>query len=417
MITVAALAEYFEDELNALISSDEKFEFKIWAEAGHYKSQRRQGNEIYYYINGLLAVSTSAYTPNALVMGVNGLSLTFLVPTLPPKTDVSQTDSELVPEQKGQLYMIQNIANILLGYFDKTKSLSMTDAKGNEFNIAMYSGVSISGVLDIYPKVGEAMPMSVSITMNFADGGVNGMDIKVYLDGELVPYMSLNPSRSSQLVTDVQSNTSEQGHVATSSAFGVQFTTVSATSNQSTLAVYNYIADGKEAKVAHFVEVEWGSQRDDIYFTLFTTANGTVTGAEFAGLNATLGEAYQNEEFFDFPSEFGVGTFSASDSTAESLTFSISASFTKTYDTEDDIPDTYPLYYVIAGKAYKLTATRSSTSSNIATFTATGSVSVALGDENYAYDEDTDAYVIYLIASKSVSVTGVSSGFTYSEVN
>ena len=34
MITVAALAEYFEDELNALIASDEKFEFKSGRKQG-----------------------------------------------------------------------------------------------------------------------------------------------------------------------------------------------------------------------------------------------------------------------------------------------------------------------------------------------------------------------------------------------
>ena len=31
MITMATLAEYFENELNALIPSGENYEFKIWA--------------------------------------------------------------------------------------------------------------------------------------------------------------------------------------------------------------------------------------------------------------------------------------------------------------------------------------------------------------------------------------------------
>lgn len=415
MITMATLAEYFENELNALIPSGENYEFKIWAEAGHYKMPYRQGNTVYYFINALLATSASAVTPNALVMGVNGLTLSVLVPTLPPKTNVDQTDEELEEIQDGQLYMIQQVGNILLRYFTKTKTLSMADDQGNNFSIAMYSGVAISGVIDIYPKAGQAMPMSVSITMNFAQDGVNGQAVKVYLDGELVPYMSLNPSRSSQLSTDVQSNTQAQKHIATSTAYGIQFTCPSATGNAATLAVYDYIAE-TDPNSAHFIEVVWGDQRDDTYLMLFTSANATVAGAEFAGLNATMGEAYETVEYFKFPAEFKVGTFSSSDSSATSVTFTIDASFVVEFNAGAEIPQTYPFYYYIAGKAYKLEAALVSSGNVAASYAVTATVTAELEPDDYAYSSASDNYSLYLVSSADVTISNVSEGFTYSEV-
>lgn len=416
MISMTALASYFESALNALIPSGQNYSFKIWTEAGEYKDPYRQGNTIYWPINGLLAVRTSAYTPNALVMGVNNLSLTFLVPKLPPKTSYSQTDSSLEPIQDGELYFIQQVGNILLKYFNKTKTLTMQDDDGNTFNVALYSGVAISGVIDIYPRAGEAMSMAVSMTMNFAQGGINGMAIKVYVDGTLVPYLALNPSRSGQLATDVQSNSVVQKHLSTSSAFGLQFTCPSANSNSATGAIYDYIADGEEANTAHFVEVEWGASRHDEYLMVFTTANGTVSGAEFAGLNATLGEAYQNEEFLSFPQGYGLGKFSSASSSAAALSFTVTIDFVREFGANNPVPDTAYTYYYIAGKAYRVEGTKISGTTTAGSFTATATVTASLSPENYAYDESTDSYLIYFVVNGEATVSDVTSGFTYTEI-
>lgn len=417
MITTAMLAEYFQNALNALVPSDGGYEFKIWAEAGEYKRYYRQGNEVVYYINGQLSVAGSALTPNALVMGTNGLTLEFLVPADTPKTSYNQTDEDLARVKSGQFYFIQQVSQLLLNYFTAVKKLSMADSDGTVFNMTAYSGVAISGVIDINTIVGVAMPMTVSMTLNFGEELISGLDISVYMDGELVPYLTLTPSRAAQLTTDLQSNAVVQKHFATSSAYGVQFTSPSAVGNSATEAIYNYIANKDEQNMAHFVEVEWGEQRDDIYLALFTAANANVSGAEFAGLNASLGEAYQNEEYFTYPQNFGVGYFQTASSLGDELSFSLSASFTKTFAANKPVPDSYPLYYYIAGEAYKITATKTSQSSQedgttTATFSASAAVTTALNASDYMpYDDDN--YAVYLIASESVTVSGATSGFTY----
>lgn len=418
MITIKELAEYFETQLNALIPDGEGYEFKIWAEAGKYKKPYRQSNKVYYFINGQLATNASAVTPNALVMGVNGLTLSFLVPVLPPKTNPAQTDSELAEYQDGQLYFIQQVSALLLQYFTKTKMLSVTDSENNTFTLAMYAGVAISGVIAIYSNAGEAMEMSVSITLNFAQNGVNGLGIKVYMDGELVPYMTLNPSRSGQLSTDVQSNSAVQKHLATSTVYGIQFTCPSATGSYSTLAVYDYIADETENNTAHFIEIQWGEQRDDVYLMLLTAANSSVSGAEFAGLNITLGEAYGNEEYFKFPASFMSGMFLVNDSEATALSFSLSSTFTKTYPKSVNIPDSYPFYCFIAGKAYKFVASKIGTTigednATIVTFKAEGEVTATLTAADYCYSEENDNYVVYLITSAAATVSDITAGFIF----
>lgn len=420
MITVAALASYFENALNALIPSGENYTFKIWAEAGNFTKPYRvpNTNTVVYTINGQLSVNASAVTPNALVMGVNGLTLEFLVPVQPPKSSPTQPDSELAPVQNGQLYFIQQVSQILLRYFVKPINDTMTDENGNSFTMAMYSGVSISGVIDQFTQVGEAMPMSVSITLNFGEGCVNGLSINVYMDGEQVPYLTFDPSRSAQLTTDLQSNTTVQKHLSTSSAYAIQFTCPSTIANTATMAVYDYIASSVPTNEAHFVEIEWGEERDDIYLMLFTSANATVRGAEFAGLNANMGEAYQNEEYLSFPASFTAGTFTSSTSSATSVNFTVNSTFNITYAQNATIPESYPFYYYIGGTAYKLTATLSTTAagsdnSTVATYAVTEAITAALNASDYAYDEDNNNYIVYLIASQQITVTNVSAGFTY----
>lgn len=420
MITVAAIASYFENALNALIPSGENYQFKIWAEAGNFLKPYRvpNTNTVVYPINGQLSVNSSAVTPNALVMGVNGLTLEFLVPTQPPKASPAQPDSELAPVQDNQLYFIQQVSKILLKYFVRPINDTMTDENGDSFSMAIYSGVSISGVIDQFAHVGEAMPMSVSITLNFAQGGINGLSINVYMDGEQIPYLTFDPSRSAQLTTDLQSNATVQKHLSTSTAYGIQFTCPSTIANTATMAVYDYIASSVPTNEAHFVEVEWGEERDDIYLMLFTSANATVRGAEFAGLNANMGEAYQNEEYFSFPASFTVGTFTSATSSATSLSFTLSATFTVTYAQNATVPESYPFYYYIGGTAYKLTATLSTTTAGadnttVATFAVTQAITATLNASDYAYNDDSNNYTVYLIASQQITVTNVSAGFTY----
>lgn len=418
MITSEALANYFETQLNDLVPTGAGYEFKIWAEAGEFKRYYKNGNDIIYYINGLLSVKGSALTPNMLVMGTNGVTVEFLVPVDTPKTGYDQTDEELARVQNGQFYFIQQVGEILQKYFTVAKKLSMTDSDGVVFNMTAYSGVSISGVIDIKTIIGVAMPMTVSITLNFGDELISGLDVLVYVDGEQLPYLTFTPSRAEQLATDLQSNAVAQKHLSTATAFGMQFTLPAALKKASKL-VYDYIADKAAMNMAHFVEIIWGNDRDDVYFTIFTSANANVAGAEFAGLNASMGEAYQNEEFLALPETFGAGKFSTQSSLVTQLDFDLNIVLKKRYHKDAKIPLTLPIYYRIANKNFKLvgkfTIFQEDGDMINANFTANTSVSVQLSAENFIPDDD--EYFIYILSNGSItSVKNITPGFTFSNI-
>ena len=408
MITSAMLAAYFENALNAIVPTGAGYEFKIWAEAGEFKKYYRQGNNIVYYINGLLSVNGSALTPNALIMGTNGVTIEFLVPADEPKTSYDQPDDNFERIQNGQFYFIQQVSELLLNYFTSSKKLTMTDDKGVLFNMTAYSGVGISGVIDIKTIVGMAMPMTVSITLNFGEELISGLDIKVYIDGEIVPYLTLTPSRTGQLSTDLQSNTTVQKHLSTSSAYGLQFTCPAAENNKGAKAIYDYIADKTKVNTAHFIEVRWGNARTDVYFGVLTSANANVSGAEFAGINAVFGEAYQNEELLIYPEEYGTGYFETASSLNSELIFTIKTTFQKTFARGKSYPDHYPLYYEISGTTYKLDCAiiasgTDAYGNSVITYAGTDGVSIVLTPSDFIPDEE--VYRVYLISSQAVTVT------------
>lgn len=421
MISIVQLAAIFENALNALRAPTEEWEFKIWANVGKYKKSRKQGNKVFYFINGSLAPTTTAIDPNILPMGVNGLNLVFLVPTNIPRTNITQSDTDLEKIKEGQIVFVNRIAQILTAYFTVSQALVMTDENGESFACSLVGGIAIPENIDLYVRAGEAVPLSVSVTLNFVLGGINALNVKLYMDGERVPYMMFNPSRSTALATDVQSNDTEQKSLATSSVYGIQFTAPSSVANAAAMTVYDFISDETNVNTAHFIEVEWGSQRADTYLMFLTSANITAQGADFAGINASLAKVYGNEEYFNFPSEFETGHFSSQVSSAAFLSFEISATFKKVYKAGTTPPDTYPLYYYIAGKAYSVNATLSDSSTGsdgeiTATYNVTQSVQTDLTASDYDYDEKSASYRVWFTASQAVSVTGVTPGFAYSEV-
>ena len=406
MISITQLAARFETALNALRAEGEEWEFKIWANAGKYRKPRRQGNKVYYTLNGNLSTTTTAIEANVLVMGVNGLSLEFLVPSEPPRTNAQQTDAQLAKIQDGQFYFVSRITQILTEYFTGSKAFTMEDENGETFGCSMVGGVAVPQDIDLRAAAGESIPLRVSITLNFVLGGINALNVKLYMDGERVPYMSFIPSRATTLNTDVQSNDVEQKSIATSSVYGIEFTCPSSVSNPATSEAYNFIADAAEVNTAHFITVEWGSQRTDAYLMFITDANVTAQGADFTGLHVTMAKVYGNEEYFKYPSTYGVHKLTAADSQAKSVSFSIAAIPADRSSKTVDMP------IHCAGRTRIITLTRDSDPAAI--MYRSPKLTFSLTAEDYSYNADEDTYDVYLIVPQfgNLLVDDLSEGFT-----
>ena len=383
MISVAQIVEYIETGLNAAIPTDQGWQFKIWANAGKRTKPQRNGNNVVYYVEGVLQTTTSAIEPNTLIMGVNGLSLDFAVKAQPPRTSAAQTSQSLEEVQDGQIYFINLVANVLSEYFTKSQSFQLTDSDGNTYGVAMFAGVALPSVIDI-SSIGVAVPMSVSITLNFVLGGINALDIKLYMDGERVPYQSFSPSRAGQMSTNVQSNTTAQTNLATSSLYAISLTCPSANNNYASQYVLNYI-QSPDINTGHFITVEWSDTRTDIYLMTASSANAMVAQADFAGLTVNLCEAYEIE-YMNFPDQFIVGVFNCAASTATSLSFTINASVSTTYAEGETAPESIQFMYYICGQAYVFTVPQTSTTptedgGQTVVYSGTQAVTVAISSQ------------------------------------
>lgn len=417
MISIASLAHTLENELNN-IAKRGNYDFKVWADAGEYIEPRRDGNYVYHTINCQLTPTTTAIDANIIEMGIFGARLEVLVPTNIPRESLSQIDANLAKIQNYQVDFVMNVATVLTSYFAASKLISVMDT-GVTFIFAMTGTVAVPENIDLYTSIGEAVSLSVDISLSYVEKGINAFNVKLFIDGERIPYLMFNPSRTSALSTDVQSNDSEQKSVVTSSVYGIQFTAPASTRNFALAAVYDFIADKSEAKTAHFVEIDWDEQRADYYLMFISSANITAQGIDFAGLNVSLAKIYNNAELFSYPSSYSSGNFISDTSADANLTFTLSTTFTvNTYTTP---PEQYPFYFYIAGKAYSFPVQLQSYQNNNGIYTATYSGTLnfntpaEISAEDYIYDESTGNYKVRMVASQAItSVTNVSSPFTWS---
>ena len=121
MITLTQFADRFQQGLNEVLNENE-IEFKIWRNVGKYQKALRDGNTVTHYINGNLRVNSSANDANDLVMGVNGLSLDFMVPIQRPRTNAKQSAEALNEIQNNQYQFVEEIVTAINSYFQKAAS-------------------------------------------------------------------------------------------------------------------------------------------------------------------------------------------------------------------------------------------------------------------------------------------------------
>lgn len=373
MITLAQLAQIFEDGLNDQLQNDE-IKFKIWAHAGEYKKPVRDGNSIVYEIVGNLRTSTSANDANDLVMGVNGLSLEFAVPVQQPRTNGTQTAEELAKIKDGQYPFITYIVNAINSYFQTAKSMLLTDGNEVEFSVAFQAGTVTPGDVDLASVLGNYITIPAYIEVYFVQGGVNSKDVKVYFDGNSMPFQAVRHGRSPMTERDVYAGSLISKNIVTSTAFALDVD-FPVTDDPATHACIKYLING-EPNVAHFVKVTFGKLEEKLYLMTLNTVQASAQGIAIAGVSASLMEVVENTDAIGVPGNYEVDKFTFQNSTATSVAFTA----------EVDC-----LFYC-AGETYSLTAGES--------------INIPLDNSDYEYDEEDRVYYVYYILLKMEEKNG-----------
>lgn len=370
MISVTEIAKLLEEGLNEALGNPEIC-FHIWANVGEYRTALRSGNTAPYTIHGNLRVATSANDANILVMGMNGLSLDFLLPIEPPRTNSKQTEEQLQTVQNEQYPFPALAISAIDTYFAKAQTVSL--GKNGEYSVSFAAGVATPGTVDMFAEIGRAIPVSVYINLYFIEGGTMSKDVKLYFDGMPVPFQSLTPGRSAAIDRDIDVKDLISKGTASSSAFSLH---IRFPSNHDAIskAAVEFLMKGKP-NVAHFVELEWDDLRKAIYLMTFEGANTSAEGIAIAGAQVDLIEILDNCEIVGVPDTFQIGRFVCEDPFASSLSLAL--------------PAGCRAYF--AGRA----------------FVADGAKTVSVEPSDFEYDEETEKYYVYLITDRAVPVTGV----------
>lgn len=372
MITVKELANIIENGLNQTLSNPE-IQFKIWANAGEYQKPERTGNVIVHNIIGNLQTSASSNDANnVLVMGTNGLTLEFIVPIIPPRTNAEQTAQELQKIVDAQYPFIEYIANAINTYFQTAKSMIITETdeegKTVDYSVAFQAGVVVPSNVSIAAKFGQAITITANIQVNFVQGGVNSQDVAITVDGELMPYQSVRCGRTAVAERDVFSGSDISKCVVSSTVFAIdaEYPTANYAASRSAL---DYLLKGKP-NTAHFVNVKWGDDNEALYFMCFNTVQSSAAGIGVAGLTVSLMEIVGSLDVFNVPESYMVVRFDTDGSFFLSVSEKVNA-------------------YATGAGVVRLPAL---TSTNI-------------DPQTVEYDDETGTYFVTMVFEKAVTVT------------
>ena len=378
MITIKQLAALFENGLNAQLNNPE-LKFKIWATAGEYQKPVRDGNTIVHEIVGNLRTSTSSNDANnVLVMGVNGLSLDFMIPIYPPRTNATQTTEELQKIKDGQYPFLEYIMTAINAFFQEAKATTLPDEDNVEFSVAFQAGAVIPGAVELAAKFGNSVPLNVFIQVYFIQGGTNSKDVKIRVDGQLMPFQAVRLGRAAVLERDVFAGETVSKCFASSTAFSVDADFPSS-NNPATTTALDYLLNG-EANTAHFVNIQWGSGVEKLFFMIYNTVQTSVTGIAVAGVSASLIEIGGSEEVYNLPEGFKTVRFTFTNSQAATLSFTLS--------------EECQTYISGVGAAKR-----------------NGAQTVSLTPLSFQYNGD-GTYNVNLIVDKAVTVSNASAPFT-----
>lgn len=369
MITVKQLAEIFENGLNNQLDNPE-IKFKIWANAGEYKKPYRDGNTVTHYITGNLRTSTSTNDANRLAMGVNGLTLDFMVPITPPKTNAMQTEAELAKIDDEQYPFITYIANAINGYFQRAQTIELKDENKVEFTLSFKAGVVIPGSIDISARYGNSITISAYIEVYFIEGGISSKNVLVYFDNQIVPFMVARQGRTPVFDSDIYAGKLVSKNIVTSSAFAIDID-FPANGDRLTQESVDYLLKG-EPNTAYFVKLVFGS-KEERYLMTFNSVQYSAQGISVAGGSLSLVETVENVEALNFPDGYQIGRFKLDSSTVESISF-----FTTTDCTA-----------FIAGNIEKWKA---------------GERVISISPNDVVYDEADGAYYVYLVTDTPVRI-------------
>lgn len=272
----------------------ERYVFDISTDTADYKPPVREGNTVTKYIQGVLLESGSEIeqTSTGSFNGAFSAQLEVLCPVVEGEDIGGVANDRLV----------DTVREILTNVFVKN-SVTTEISGGNKYTIGTFYSMVNSGMRQIVPQVGDSFTFSVALTFFVIQNGISSRDIKIYVEGTEVNYITLGIRRDAVTDQNVASDTKDGATTANvdSSALVIQLT-APATNDTFTIDVMETTVLGTYAAKAFRVWVKFpymstfpppylkenGRVEFDMYIT---SATVNAQGTKNASIEATLTQA------------------------------------------------------------------------------------------------------------------------------
>lgn len=285
MIKLSQLAENIDNRLNDELASRPidtercRYEFYIVADTTDYKKAERKGNEVTFYIQGMLHQIDSnieASQGGAISAAIN-TRLDILVPVLDGN------------DEEGNKELVKSVRNILDTCFAASGAGVITDAGETDYSYSYKYSLSNTGTRAQLPMIGDAFIFTAHINYYFVQDGINSQMIELYIYDDPVPYTAIGIHRNTTQEANLPAN-SEDGaarNVNASTLLSINFVAPARSSPWYRDYVALYLLDGRQSALNVHLDIN-GAKKDTTMYISDASMNGeTVLNAS---VSVTLSE-------------------------------------------------------------------------------------------------------------------------------
>ncbi len=225
--------------------------FFIYTDAGDFKKAVREYNSVTEYINGLFTVSGSQvdFTGDGGELVTLTTELKFLLRLN------DDTDTE------GMFPNVTEFRQALSAAFSAVPPRFTITENGKTYSVVAAYNFPATGTREQRSVLGDSIAFSCTVFFAYLENALNASDVKIMLDGEVIPFLEFNISRRPSVAAVIlnDSGNTEGVAYAESAAFAVDLTLPAfITKIGGTCA--DYILGISDANASHTVVLDYGSK-------------------------------------------------------------------------------------------------------------------------------------------------------------
>lgn len=294
------------DDMGGITVGNDTWRFAMLPDTGKLTPARRTDNGVTRFIDiNAQCLDSDIDTPKGGIVSADiTLSLDLRVPIL------QATDAN------GNELIVQQVRNVLDAYFAENKSGTMTGKDGMTYVYGAAYGLSMTGVRDVVPGIGDSIGFHVSAEFSLLQNGAAAELFSLKIDGYDIPYALFGLSRTADPEPGLQAvngNFDPTGTAAWSGATGSVSSGTTFAINVSMpwilmqsgaagesplnrfLPVYAFLFGLEKNMIYHYVQIEAPDGNGDItifrYSMIFTEQKGQVEPQRPSSLTFSMQEA------------------------------------------------------------------------------------------------------------------------------